>query len=289
MLPLNDPSGIKTCIVISYAGEREYISDALQSCFEQTVETRIMLVIDGVATDSKSERIYLQDLFERIGFSNHLFQILVSVVTGPSALRNLGIDRSVCEFTLTLDADDKFGPKYVEEAEEIMGNNLNIGIVYGKARYFGLKNGFWDLPSFSRSEMALENQIYSSAMFRKDDWLQCGGFDEELIFGAEDWDFWLKILSLGREVHYLQNTTYFYYRQRSNSRSEKFAQMQREVSWTYNKIAENNLDFMKQNLLTIYGRRVHLENQNRQASAIAKMFLKSILLKSNFVHRMFKR
>lgn len=289
MLPLNDPSEIKTCIVISYAGEREYISDALQSCFEQTVKTRITLVIDGVVTDSKSERVFLQDLSERIGFSNHLFQILVSAVSGPSALRNLGIDRSVCEFVLTLDADDRFGPKYVEEAEEIMGTNSNIGIVYGKARYFGLKNGVWHLPIFSKSKMALENQIYSSAVFRKDDWVVSGGYDEELIFGAEDWDFWLKILSLGREVHYLQDTTYFYYRQRSKSRSEKFAQMHQEVSWTYNKIAENNLNFMKENLLEIYSRRVHLENQNRQPSANAKWFLKSILRKSNIVRRILKR
>ena len=205
-------------------------------------------------------------------------------MSGPSALRNFGISLTECEFILPLDADDKLGSNYVKSAEAEYFKHQNLGIVYGAARFFGLKDDVWALETFSKSSMAIENQIYSSAMFRREDWLACGGYDEDLIYGAEDWDFWLKILSLNREVIYIEDEIFFWYRQRKNSRSDKFAKMTTEIDWTYNRIAQNNVGFMGEQVLSIYKRRVHLEGQIRIPKSNLITLLKSILRKNKGLH-----
>jgi glycosyltransferase involved in cell wall biosynthesis len=279
--PLLDP---KTCVVITYAGEREYIKDAIQSCLDQSIPVKIVVVIDGVTTDGKLEEQLVKGLLQSCVSDTTAIQIVISEISGPSALRNLGISRTECEFILPLDADDKIGENYVETAETTFFKNQNSGIVYGAARFFGLKNEIWALETFSKSSMAIENQIYSCAMFRKSDWLACGGYDEDLIYGAEDWDFWLKILSLNREVNFIEGETFFWYRQRINSRSDKFAKMTNEIDWTYNRIAQNNVGFMSEQVLSIYKRRVHLEGQIRLPKSILITLLKSILRKNKVLH-----
>ena len=67
----------------------------------------------------------------------------------------------------------------------------------------------------------MENRITSLALFRKEDWLAVGGYSGELIYGLEDWDFWLMIIELGREVVKIPETLVYYrtYENLTESRS----------------------------------------------------------------------
>lgn len=288
MLPAKLIIKPKTCIVLTYAGEREYILDALQSCIAQSSRVDVIIVIDGVAANAKLEKVYIDKLLNNLDHLGTTFRVVTSLKAGPSALRNLGIKISDCDYVLTLDADDKLGINYVRDAEIKLDKSENLGIVYGAAKFFGLKNETWQLETFNRSLMAIENQIYSSAMFRRTDWLTCGGYDEDLIYGAEDWDFWLKILSANRDVAFIEGEVYFWYRQRVDSRSEKFAKMAKEIDWTYNKIAKNNLNYMKDEILAVYARRVHLESQIRVPTNNLIYLMKSIVRKNRALDRFLK-
>ena len=59
----------------------------------------------------------------------------------------------------------------------------------------------WELPPYSLSNMLVGNIIFISALFRKSDWEKVGGFCTDFKIGLEDYDFWLSILELGREVY----------------------------------------------------------------------------------------
>ena len=48
--------------------------------------------------------------------------------------------------------------------------------------------------------MLFDNRITSLAFFRKEDWKSVKGYSQELVYGLEDWDFWLLIIELGRKV-----------------------------------------------------------------------------------------
>ena len=58
--------------------------------------------------------------------------------------------------------------------------------------------------------------IYCSAMYRKSDWDQIGGYDETLTSGLEDWEFWIAILKNGGGVKCLEEVG-FYYRIKNDS------------------------------------------------------------------------
>jgi Skp family chaperone for outer membrane proteins len=55
-----------------------------------------------------------------------------------------------------------------------------------------------------------------SALFRREVWLRCGGFDERFRKGYEDWDFWIGVMERGGRAHIVQE---FLFRQRVRERS----------------------------------------------------------------------
>ncbi|MGE5458065.1 MAG: glycosyltransferase family 2 protein, partial [Methanococcaceae archaeon] len=64
---------------------------------------------------------------------------------------------------------------------------------------------------YSLEKMLVSNRIVSAAFFRKEDWVTCGGYSEDFVYGLEDWDLWLSIIELGREIVKIPDS-YFYYR-----------------------------------------------------------------------------
>jgi hypothetical protein len=64
----------------------------------------------------------------------------------------------------------------------------------------------------------IENIIFCSALFRRKDYDQTNGYNEQMVEGFEDWDFWLDLLKGGGEVVKLCET-YFFYRIKKDSRN----------------------------------------------------------------------
>jgi glycosyltransferase involved in cell wall biosynthesis len=64
----------------------------------------------------------------------------------------------------------------------------------------------------SIEEQCIRNQIHGGTiMFRRDDFLQVGGLNENLIY-AEEYDFYFNLLSLGKKIGYLDKFVYNYRR-----------------------------------------------------------------------------
>ena len=62
--------------------------------------------------------------------------------------------------------------------------------------------------------------IFSSAFFRKSDWVAVNGFNVNMIYGCEDYDFWLSLIELGRQVFRIPDDLFFY-RKHSDSTMTK--------------------------------------------------------------------
>src|SRR5690606_41602075 len=92
------------------------------------------------------------------------------------------------EFILPLDADDRIDPSYVAKAIAILRERPEVGIVYCKAERFGAANGPWELPPYDIRELAIDNVIFVTSLFRRADWERVGGFNEHLRHGVEDYE-----------------------------------------------------------------------------------------------------
>jgi glycosyltransferase involved in cell wall biosynthesis len=129
---------------------------------------------------------------------------------GLSAARNNGIREATGQYILPLDADDKIGPGYLEDAVRILDRHSDIGIVYCEAAYFGIRDGRWPLPDYSPDQLLLQNVLFCSALFRREDWEKVGGYNINMVYGWEDWDFWLSLIRLNLKVYKIPKSHFFY-------------------------------------------------------------------------------
>lgn len=203
-------------VVIPFYNDGSWVREAVHSVRCQTYpEVEIILVDDG-SDDQKS-----RDIFHSLQFEN-LKKISIPH-HGPSAARNAGIKAGHGEWILPLDADDMMEPSYIEKAVQIMKNNPHAGIVYCMADQFGKAAGAWNLPPFSMGTMLLHNVIFITALFRREDWIKAGGFDETFQDGIEDYYFCLSLLEIGRDVYQIPEIL-FHYRVKKRSRNAGFMQ-----------------------------------------------------------------
>jgi hypothetical protein len=114
------------------------------------------------------------------------------------------------------------------------------------------------LPDFSLDLMAADNIIFISAMFRRCDWVSVGGFDESLRAGGEDWDFWLSLLELGREVHQLPDTL-FHYRISEESSERSFRRD--DLVDLYSSVFRKHERFFVDHIESMYRQRFSLEDE----------------------------
>jgi hypothetical protein len=102
--------------------------------------------------------------------------------------------------------------------------------------------------------------IFNSSFYRKADWEKVGGYKDNYR-GWEDYDFWLSLLELGREVIRIPETLYFY-RQINTSRSNS---MNRQ-NWVedYARLFQNHPKLYTQNISTLFQHIVDLREDVHQ-------------------------
>ena len=263
-------------VVIPYAGEFEYLKQTMESVLANDSISQIVVGVDLSRVERVQAEMAWQVWSAACRERKIDFQIVFSEKPGPAAVRNLAILNATSSIILPVDSDDRIAENYIRKILNLYEfDSLNTGIIYGKAELFGDAIGEWALPQYAIERIVLENCIFATAGFRKADWEKVGGYDEELVYGQEDWDFWLKIISIGRTVQFIDSTV-FYYRIRSDSRSAKFRGMWEQVIWTYDRICRNNLALMSSQIEAVYHRRIQLELENRTLSQASKSLLMAL-------------
>ena len=217
-------------VVIPCYNAGDTLLETVESALASAYERLEVIVVDDGSTDDVT-RVALDALPEgvvRVEQRN----------SGLPAARNAGVRRASGSLILPLDADDLIEPDYVPEAVAALSADPTVGIVYCRATKFGEVEGDWALPDFAVDRILVENCIFSCAMFRRDDWVAVGGYDETMRRGREDHDFWLRIISLGRGVRRLEGR-YFHYRIRSSSMNHGYTR--EEYVQVYAQIFRNNV------------------------------------------------
>ncbi len=202
----------KISIVIACYNDHEYIEQAVQSALDQTYENKEIIVVDdGSDADTKS---ILKSLEPKITY------LITQENKGTSAARNTGIATATGEYILVLDSDDFFEPEFCEKAINKLGENSRVKMVTCYARWFRSEKNFQIFePSGGKLEDFLIKNCSLGTMFRKKDWERTGGYDENMIKGYEDWEFYIRILTPGGEAKVIPEVL-FNYRNKQNSRNK---------------------------------------------------------------------
>jgi len=201
----------RVSVVIPCYNLGEYLEGAVRSVREQTFKDYEIIIVNDGSTDAATVSVLAE-------MSRQGIEVVNISHRGPSAARNEGIRRGRGKYVLPLDADDCIAPKYLEHAIAILDARPEVGIVYGLVELFGEVQGIWEQPEYSPRLILQENMIVASAVFRRSDWEYVGGYRCCMVYGWEDWDFWLSLVELGRTVVRLPEIV-FHYRIRFGSRT----------------------------------------------------------------------
>ena len=229
----------------------KYIHEMLDSMDRQTFQNfEVIIVNDGSIDDTTR-------ILNRIRRKNT--KIIHIDHCGPAGARNIGIKNAKGDLVINLDADDTLDPTFLQKCVEIMESHPNVGIVYSDVVFFGYKNERFVLPEYSLETMLRGNCIIANACFRKADWEKTGGYATAMVYGYEDYDFWLSILELGRDVYKINEPLAFYrtYEQpqvcRSGRRKKNQYQLQEMICRAFRRHMDlfNKIPHVREELLAM--------------------------------------
>lgn len=251
---------IEISIIIPCYNDAQYIQDAIDSLMLQTYQNFEIIIIDDASNDQNTIDILST-------FDNHRIKIIfLENNSGPAIARNIGIKHAKGNYILPLDADDKIATTYLEKAKNILDANPKIGIVYCKAELFGEQSGNWNLPTYSFPQILIGNMIFATAMYRKKDWKSVGGYNENMIHGNEDYDFWLSLIEKGFGVYKISEVL-FYYRIKLMSRTKKLSLNRNKEIESYIQLFHNHKDIYVENIGVFF---TELKNREHQIQDLDK-------------------
>jgi glycosyltransferase involved in cell wall biosynthesis len=184
------PRGI--ALVIPCRDASPWLTDLFQSIDAQTRQPdQIVVVDDGSRDDSVAvARSWVprsRDLTVTIVEQDRL---------GVATAVNRGVDLTSTPMVARVDADDILAPDFLEKLEAALNAAPDAGYAYPAVRMFGDVAGRYPTREFDPAYLVIAgNLACAAALMRREAFLQAGGVSD--LPAWEDWDLWLKFLSVG--------------------------------------------------------------------------------------------
>lgn len=190
-----------------------FLPEAVESALAQTYRPVEVVIVDDGSTDDSL------DVAQR-------YAGRARVVTQP----NMGLERTCNravrelisgEWFVFLSADDALEPTYVERLMGALRRSPDAAYAYCRPLLFGARNGPMRCLPFSAYFLVRRtNFVNASALTRRADYLEVGGYGEDLgDVALEDWDFWLRMLEHGKRGTYVREPLLRWRRHEAGSRN----------------------------------------------------------------------
>lgn len=248
-------------IIVPCYNQESFLAETLDSVLAQSYENWECIIVNDGSTDLS------ENIIDRYIDKDSRFLKINQPNSGLAQSRNNGIKSAKGIYILPLDGDDKIGKDYLKLAKNTFENYPEAKLVYCKAQFFGNKNEVWKLSKYDYEDLIFVNCIFCSAIFKKDDFTKTSGYDVNMKFGYEDWEFWIQLLDKKSIVIQL-NSIQFYYRQRDNSMisfKENTIKLREMEKYVFEKHKEKyksvlNSDFSMYSLMTIHKNQKKLQS-----------------------------
>ena len=221
-------------IVIPYFNAASFLERTLEAIKQQVVVNYELIVVDD-GSDTMNKNVLMANQYQ-------IDVLLTQENQGQAAARNAGILKAKGEYILNWDADDYFEPDFSARAIKILNENPTIKLVtsYALRTADGVSGELIKPAGGSYQNFLFENAALGSAMFRKKDWQETGGYDEaEAVRGYEDWEFYLRLLYPNGEAFIIPEQLFTYHRHAESTTSlilrERSSLAKRKYIYTKNK------------------------------------------------------
>lgn len=174
-------------VVIPCYNQAGFLVDAVESVVAQTFPDWEVLIVDDGSPDETAE--VAATLITR--FPERRVRLLRQANGGLSKARNAGIAAALGRYILPLDADDAIAPRMLERATELLDSDGRTAIAYTDIELFGNESGRIQAGKWSTERVCALNQFAYCSVYRREVWEAVGGYNPNMAYGYEDWDFWI--------------------------------------------------------------------------------------------------
>ncbi|KAA5822447.1 glycosyltransferase family 2 protein [Algibacter amylolyticus] len=272
-------------VIIPCFNDGKFIIEAVDSILSQTVKAEKIIIIDD-GSDIETKKVLK-------GIKNDSVQVICQENKGVCKTRNIAINLANTDYILNLDADDYFEDTFIEKALEILNNNLNIGVVGCYYKTFTNNNLGKEIIKplgGAVKNFLFKNNGLGTSMFRKKCWEQVSGYDETMVNGYEDWEFWISILKNNWKMYIIPEPLFTYRIKKISRDSKAFANYDMELrTYIYNKHKQVYLDNFESYIMqSLYVTRQLKKNNLKIKHTLDFKIGQLILLPFRFIKNKFK-
>jgi len=206
---------VDVSIITPYYNTEDYFIETAVSLQAQSLQNWEWVIVDDGSTDQDS-----LNRLAKVAAEDERIKVIRQANAGPSAARNMAFRSAVGRYVCLLDSDDMVEPTYIEKAVWFLDSNPEFAFCNSYSVIFG-EEKFLLTTGFAKGKALLRaNSGPPISVIRHSAYADCGGFDESIRFGHEDWDFWLKMAKAGHWGYTIPEFLQWY-RKRSNGRYEQ--------------------------------------------------------------------
>ena len=205
-------AGPAVSIVIPCYKQAHYLPEAVQSVVAQTfADWEVIVVSDGSPDDTVAVagRLAREHPSRRIRLHTQSNQ-------GLAMARNNGIAKALGKYILPLDADDALAPEFLAKSVAILEAHADTHIVYTDQLHFGDRQGICQTSELTLAKLATHNLFAYCSLYRREVFDAVGGYNPNMVWGYEDWDFWIGATERGFKARKVAEPL-FHYRVKADS------------------------------------------------------------------------
>jgi glycosyltransferase involved in cell wall biosynthesis len=174
-------------VVIPCYNQAGLLPDAVESVIAQTYTDWEIVIVDDGSPDGTSQ--VAQELSRRHPAAR--IHVVRQANAGLARARNAGIERARGAYILPLDADDRIAPTMLERTHGLLEEQSGVAIAYADLRRFGDDDTIVRTREFNRTILPSVNFFSYCSLYRREVWEAVGGYNPNMAYGYEDWDFWV--------------------------------------------------------------------------------------------------
>jgi hypothetical protein len=209
-------------IIIPCYNDAQYIEQSVNSALNQTYPNKEVIVVDDGSNDET--KAVLKKL------ESQITKLITQENKGQSTARNVGIKEAKGDYILVLDSDDFFEPSFCVKAITLFMKNNDAKIItcYANRIFENKKTNVFKPFGGQIMDFLLNNCSIGNAIFKKIDWKKINGYDQMMIKGFEDWEFYIRLLKYDGSAYVIPEPL-FNYRLRNDSTTSKANKIKYEL------------------------------------------------------------
>jgi hypothetical protein len=198
-LAATSPEVPEVSVVVTLYNYADVVAETLHSVAASQQVNCEVIVIDDHSRDD-SVQVALRALAEHPDLKWTL--VARSTNRGLAAARNLGVQMALSDYVMIVDADNHLYPRGLAALRQRLMSTPSASASYSLLEDFGASQGVRSAVAWDVRRLCEANYLDAQSMWRRSALLALGGYrdDDDLVFGWEDWDLWLRLAHTGGEA-----------------------------------------------------------------------------------------